>query len=156
MRTFKFFPGFLPFKAIGGYKGKIIKYWKDEVMVDGSYTRPPLTDFVHLSDCPHFNIFNGPSSPVVYLRQSMTNYHGRIRILSWGERSWCWTSVHLSGRLPPAIENKLVWSIVQILPWAWRKIRPLVYFKLIMLKFRSVFGKWTFTDNRILSTIYGD
>ena len=36
--------------------------------------------------------------------------------------SWSWTSVHLFGRLPLSIDNKLVQSIIQILPWAGRSI----------------------------------
>ena len=39
MKTFKFLPGFLPFKAIYGYKGKIIKYCEEEVRVNGFETR---------------------------------------------------------------------------------------------------------------------
>ena len=67
MRTFKYFPGFLPFKAIGGYKGKIIKYWKEKVIINGIKSRPPLTDFVYLSDCPHYNIL------IIHLRPPSTS-----------------------------------------------------------------------------------
>ena len=69
MRKFKFFPGFLPFNANYGYKGKIIEYCEEEIMVNGDETRSPRADFVHMSDCPHYNIFNFPSSSAVYLRR---------------------------------------------------------------------------------------
>ena len=55
MKTFKFFGGFLPFKAIDGNKGKIIKYRKEQVSLDEFET-----SLQHLSDCqPTFIDYKG-------------------------------------------------------------------------------------------------
>ena len=63
MKTFKFIPGFLPVKAIGGYKGKInyliIEYREEQVLVNEFETGLTRVDFVHIFERPQSTV--GPS-----------------------------------------------------------------------------------------------
>ena len=83
MKTFKFLPGFLPVKAIGGYKGKInyliIEYREEQVLVNEFETGLTRVDFVHISGRDWFiafTLFEGKIGGVGMVVANQITYWG--------------------------------------------------------------------------------